>query len=194
METTNEETEECIASDLPPTAVLPPAQFPSNNRCCFGCFHVHKIAKCLLVYHALLLTAVLIVFFRESAALLVPLAVFFVASGWALWRGKADWLWPFIVYVGISVGLLVLLSAYLFFQSVLQQHATVEDVVLPDSSSEIPLWPTAVQAANFAAAAFHSWQVFVLLAARRFLRRVQIVRKERRCGRADSVQTTTSAD
>ncbi|KAI6214155.1 hypothetical protein M3Y94_00235200 [Aphelenchoides besseyi] len=189
----NEELEDCLPTSDLPTEILPPTKSPPNYRCFFGLCHVYKISKFILVYHAILLSSIVIIFFCESAALLVPMGVFFIASGFALWRGFATWLYPLVVYSGISTGLLVLFSAYLFFRSVVQQHVTIEEIVFSKTSTtKLSVLPTVILLANLALCAFHLWQTLVLRSAQRFLKRVQVVRKER--GRADSVQTRTSEE
>ncbi|KAE9550011.1 hypothetical protein FO519_006779 [Halicephalobus sp. NKZ332] len=83
-----------------------------------GKFHVVTMTKALWIYHLVSIILVTITFFYEYLIYLWPtwLLVFF--SGYPIYRQKASWMWPFIIYVGLTTVMFILFGAYLFFYSI----------------------------------------------------------------------------
>ncbi|KAI6175757.1 hypothetical protein M3Y97_00724500 [Aphelenchoides bicaudatus] len=191
-----------IEQKVPKLCVLPEVSSKTRSNkfhCFFGRLHVYTVTKCLIVYHVVLLTCLVLAFFQESVELLLPMFILFGATGWALVRAKAELLWPFTIYTGCSTLLFMLFSAYLFFFSVLKHQHPVEEILISSitgQSSHIPYFlPFALHGFNLLLCGFHCWQVIVLNKTRQFLKRVKIVRKEQ-LFREDSfsVQTTMSCE
>uniref|UniRef100_A0A7E4UVI2 Transmembrane protein n=1 Tax=Panagrellus redivivus TaxID=6233 RepID=A0A7E4UVI2_PANRE len=133
-------------------------------RCFFGKFHVLGVTKILWVYHLILLISVTVAYFYAQLPYIWPSWVLLFLSGYAIFRRKSTWMWPFVIWVGLTVGMFILFGAYLFIYSIfVRRHYQQESIF--DSTTMSVL----IHLGNILFCVFHLWQFPVVNAARRYL-------------------------
>lgn len=77
------------------------------------------MTKALWVYHLVLLIIVTVAFFYHELIYLWPSWLLVFLSGYAIYRQKAQWMWPFVIWVGLTIVMFVIFGAYLFYYSII---------------------------------------------------------------------------
>jgi len=134
-------------------------------RALCGKFHVVTVTKALWVYHLILIVLVTISFFYSQLIYIWPTWLLVFLSGYAIYRQKASWMWPFVIYVGLTTVMFILFGAYLFFYSIFIRRTQKAESIFDSTTSSI-----FIHLANLIFCLFHLWQFPVVNAARKFFK------------------------
>uniref|UniRef100_A0AC35G9F5 Uncharacterized protein n=1 Tax=Panagrolaimus sp. PS1159 TaxID=55785 RepID=A0AC35G9F5_9BILA len=141
-----------------------------SYRCICKRFHVVAMTKALWVYHLLLLIIVTVTFFYHQLIYLWPSWVLVFLSGYAIYRQKAPWMWPFVIWVFLTIIMFVLLGAYLFFYSIFIRRTQKQESIFDSTTSSV-----LIHLGTLLFCLFHIWQFPIVSAAQRYFKNVEDV-------------------